>query len=174
MYANLYLSVEVSRRGRRRWAHVLRLGNLGAASITHGLLGGLDLDELDGDEVTPKGLPDDVTTDTLDEDAFTVDDEGDASGLDEVLEHVRFVTRAEAASWVAGGDAQYLDPDTRSRVTDPETYAHSWLSLDETRRLVALCEKHDAGLCHVFRALVAFMAQLEGDGFESRIVYWFS
>jgi len=173
MHPNLYLSVEYSSEPRRAWSHFVRLADTGAAPLAHALLGGREhQDVAEADCLKPKGWPDDVTPSALDEDVFTVDDELEASGVSDAIDNVRFCTRSEARQWVANGRSRYLGSEYK--VTDPETYARSWLSPQELEALIAKCERYDTELIPVLRALAASMVRLKADGYASRVIYWFA
>jgi hypothetical protein len=173
MHSNLYLSIEVSRRRRSDWRHFLRLGDLAAAPVLHTLLGGAEVAAIPlEDRLAPKGLPADVDARTLDEDAFTVDDEWAHSDVGDILDDMRICSTAEAERWLAAGESRWIRPGFK--ITDPETHSHSWMTPEELEAFILTCERHNAEYVHLLRGISACMNALAHDGFDSRIVYWFS
>jgi len=175
MHTNLYFVVEYRPRAKRRrkWWTFFRLSDTGDGPILHTLLGSdeaADLPEIDRLKII--GLPDDVCERSLDEDAFTVDDDAAKSDIGELLDDVRFCSRAEAAEWVAAGEARYIN--NGYKVTDPEAYGHSSASFVQLEQLVGLSTKYPVECIELLRAVVGSMRSLENDGYETRIVYWFS
>lgn len=172
MHSNLYLSVEYARSGKK-WNCLLRLADIGAASNLQALLGGIETSDLPpNDCLVAKGFPDDVTNAAIEEDSLTIDDDLANSDVGDVLENVRICTKADAQQWVEEGVARYLRSDYR--VTDPEAYGQSWLSLDEVRGFISTCEQHDCEHVHILKALAASMTSLNESGYDTRIIYWFS
>ncbi len=95
-----------------------------------------------------------------------------SSVIGDILDDGRFCTRKQAEEWVEEQDSILIK--NGFAVTDPETYCHSWASFSEVKNILHLCEQHKVQGIHIFRALVAAMDSLEKDGFNTRIVYWFS
>jgi hypothetical protein len=119
-----------------------------------------------------RGFPIDLDEESIEEDAFTVDDEAAESDIGDILDDVRFCTREQAEQWVEEQDSIFIK--NGYGVTDPETFGQSWASFSEVKNILHLCEQHRVQGVHIFRALVAAMDSLEKDGFNTRIVYWFS
>jgi hypothetical protein len=171
VHTNIYAAVEYRRKPHRPWAFLVRLPDVGAVLKLEALLGfGVHHEVRDALRLTLRGLPDDVADDSINEDAFTVDDAAAASDLGDLLDDVRFCTRQDAERWVASGIARFFSRGTM--VTDPEALGASWATFQEFERLVSEFQEEHPG--HVLRALLATMASLQADGFETRLIYWAS
>ena len=172
MHPNLYLAVEYSGRGNR-WTTFFRYPDVGNAPVLHTLLGADEsADVRESHRLKPRGFPDDVCDRSLHEDSYTVDDEASTSDIGDVLDDVRFCSRADADSWVDAGNSRYIA--RRYKVTDPDAYGKSHADLDELQGLIALASNYEIESLHLFRSVVSAMKSLEADGHKKRIVYWFS
>ena len=172
MHPNLYLAVEIAGR-RNRWEMFFRYPDVGHAPVLHTLLGATEsTDVLESHCVKPRGFPDDVCDQSLEEDAYTVDDDATNSNIGDVLDDILFCSRAEAENWVAEGRSRYISRGYK--VTDPDAYCQSHATLEELKRLMALASDYEIESLHLLRSVVAAMESLEGDGHKTRVVFWFS
>jgi hypothetical protein len=173
MHTNLYLSIEYQ-KPNDNWNFFFRFPDTGYIHELQTLLGiDTEDDTIPEDICLPlKGFPGDVDEKSIEEDAFTVDDEASESDIGDILDDFRFCTREQAEEWVEEQDSILIK--NGYGVTDPETFGQSWASLSEVKNVLHLCEQHKVQGVHILRALVAAMDSLEKDGFNTRIVYWFS
>jgi hypothetical protein len=162
----LYLAVEFQ-RPRSGWTCFLRLADAGAMPELERLLQAPS-------ETALRGLPSDVSPNTLSEDSFCVDAEDELS--DEIrsavseVAGVRLCSRARADAWLRSGSARMFNDGWN--VTDPEAHSHSWLSAAEFLALSARCDDQRE-LPHV-KAISSALSSLAQSNLNARIVYWFA
>jgi hypothetical protein len=90
-----------------------------------------------------------------------------------------WTSRENADRWVAGGYAKYSDDKTR--VSDPDSHTHSWLTTDEVgsairhyRTVVGKYWPPEAGTAPTeWLAIHAAMQAAEANGETARVVFWF-
>ena len=81
-------------------------------------------------------------------------------------------TKRQAEAWVQAGTSRYVDSD-KSRITDPNCFAESWLSTDEVALVVAAyAERWDRPPVEMV-AVLAAMRILETNNRIPRFVFWF-
>jgi hypothetical protein len=182
MHPNLYMSLEyrpIASRPNRDWCFFLRLPDMGSYNTLFALLG-CDSYKVDSSEIDPqdcltiKGFPDDVVDESINEDAYVVNNEAVESDIGDLVE-TRFCSTEEAQSWVDSGQSQFLHDGyfPKGKVTDPECYCQSWASYEEFTNLVENVKKHDSRLIHILNAFLAAMTSLQQDGYMTRVVYYF-
>jgi hypothetical protein len=171
MGTELYFQVEVATKTRAphlHWWHFARV-RLSQDYLLFALLAGVRVKDFGGLEITcmsPKGLPEDVTELSLEEDAMSVDDEAAALGVLDTC------TRFDAEAWVREGLSHFLHDGYA--VTRPQFHSHSWVSFEELQEICQRYERvggRDVGL---LQSVLALMNSLRSTGHVSRAVFWFS
>jgi hypothetical protein len=121
----------------------------------------------------PKGLPDQVSYDTLDRLTIPVyDDPKDP------IDYSRAVDRKQADAWhqdwlnspkdTVGG---YANP-AKLIVHHPDWHSHSWLNVKEMSQIISWMKKYEIK-SNAFRACYHAMKSLHEDGCTPRLVFWF-
>jgi len=107
----------------------------------------------------PRGLPPDAGYEaTGDNELLAIDGEDDKN----------VCSRQTAERWVASGDSKWVREG--KWVTVPDWHSHSWLTCAEYQTIIDA--KTDSAEPK-YRAILAAMKQLESDGYDARIVFWF-
>ena len=173
MHTNLYLSLEFQ-KPNKDWSFFIQFPDTGYMHVLQTLLGNETGDEIipKGNCLTPKGFPPDVDVKSIEEDSYIIDNNAANSDIGEIINTVRFCSREDANEWVEK-DKSFLIKRGYG-VTDPEAFGHSWVSSSELKNLLHLCEKYKEQGDYIVRAIIAVMESLENDGFNARVVYWFS
>lgn len=116
----------------------------------------------DGPAVAPtRGFPDNAAWVSRHDNWHYVSADGDTSD--------GAVTVADANRWVAGGSSRRVGHND-AYVTDPDWHSHSWVTPDEWEAAIT----GNRYPCDVeYRALLAAMRVLEGEGRSVRVVLWF-
>jgi hypothetical protein len=170
MSAEMYFQVEAfsgSSSWNPKWWHFARF-RLPQDNLLFAALAGVrgdDSCDAAVESLSIKGLPDDISEQTIDEDSLTVDDEAAR------LEIQGTCTRTDADEWVRAGHARYLHDGWS--VTHPDMYSHSWASLDELELAVSRYERAGGKNGAILRSVLAAMESLHSAGIPSRSVFWF-
>ena len=155
MGCDIHAYVEVRSADSTYWQSFGQRVNLGRCYDTFGRMAGVRGGPA---LVKPRGLPEDVGFDAhADYWLRITPDGGDGSATPE-----------DAARWVKSGISIYRRGEGAPQfVSDPHSHSHSWLSLAEFSAAVGTNGESE------YRALLAVMRSLEGDGKATRVVFWF-
>lgn len=157
-----------SAEAKKQWSGLGGRINPGRNYYLFGLLSkGVRIDLKDAFE--PRGLPEDIAYEAKDDSQlFITEEEGEG-----------YATLEQAKEWEKRGNKITYHGDKPVFVENPDHHSHSWLTLDEFKKVMRLfrkeCKKElYSGYFEVeYEAIQAALERLEELGQDTRVVFWF-